>query len=581
MGYFREILYLIGSDRTKLPRMIFLFLIVSLIDAIGIGLIGPYVSLIMDPTSFNGRIVEITGVSLSGDAMLIAISSLLVGIFFIKGFAGIFILKMIVHFSYKQQVRLRSQLMHSYQSMSYIDYITRNSAEYIYAIQDLVSIFTGKIMMLGLKTTSDILVTFAIIFVLAWTDIKLLGVLLLLIGIVAITYDRLIRKSIQVYGKDANIASTKLVKGLSEGIEGMKEIRILGKAEYFHNVVHSEAVNFANNLKKTEVLTNIPRYLIEFVLITFLALIVIVELLGKGDINQLLPTIAMFGVASLKLIPSINSISNGIIQLRFNRNTVSLLHKDMKKYKDTKNLRKESSNKEFSILTLNSVKYRYPETSELVINDIDFSIKKGESIGLIGPSGSGKTTLVDVILGLLKPQEGDIVLNGKKINDCMDEWQNMVAYLPQQVFIIDDTLKNNIALGVEPTEINDKDLNEAIKLSKLVKVIDKLPKGLDTRLGERGISFSGGQRQRVALARAIYHKREILVMDEATSALDETTEKEVVDEIKRLKGDVTMIIIAHRYNTLKYCDRIYRLDGGRIVAEVTYEELTNESKVSK
>jgi len=163
----------------------------------------------------------------------------------------------------------------------------------------------------------------------------------------------------------------------------------------------------------------------------------------------------------------------------------------------------------------------------------------------------------------------------------MDEWQNMVAYLPQQVFIIDDTLKNNIALGVEPTEINDKDLNEAIKLSKLVKVIDKLPKGLDTRLGERGISFSGGQRQRVALARAIYHKREILVMDEATSALDETTEKEVVDEIKRLKGDVTMIIIAHRYNTLKYCDRIYRLDGGRIVAEVTYEELTNESKVSK
>ena len=164
--------------------------------------------------------------------------------------------------------------------------------------------------MVGLKTTSDILLTFAIIFVLAWTDIKLLGMLLLLVSIVVITYDRLIRKSIQVYGKDANIASTKLVKGLSEGIEGMKEIKILGKAEYFYNVVNSEAVNYANNLKKTQVLSNIPRYLIEFVLITFLALLVTVELLGRGDINQLLPTIAMFGVASLKLIPSINSMDS-------------------------------------------------------------------------------------------------------------------------------------------------------------------------------------------------------------------------------------------------------------------------------
>jgi len=576
MDYFREILYLLGNDRAKLPGMVLLFLIVSLLDVIGIGLIGPYVSLIMDPALLNGGIIEITGVSLSGDALVFAISAILVSVFFIKGIAGVFILKMIVSFSYKQQVSLRSRLMHSYQSMSYVDYVTRNSAEYIYAIQVLVSTYTGKIIMLGLKATSNILVTIAIILLLAWTDVKLLGMLLLLVSIVSIIYDRLIRKSIQLYGKDANIASTNLMKGLSEGVEGMKEIRILGKAEYFHDVVHSEAVKYANNLKTTEVLTSIPRYLIEFVLIAFLASMVTVELLNNGDINQLLPALSMFAVASLKLIPSINLIATGIVQFRFNRNTVSLLYKDIKKYEYTKNLRKESSNNEFSTLTLKSVKYRYPQADELVINGIDFSIKKGESIGLIGPSGSGKTTLVDVILGLLKPQEGDIILNGKKVNDCIGEWQNMVAYLPQEVFIIDDTLKNNIALGINPTEINDQDLNEAIEHSRLGMVIDKLPRGVDTRLGERGVSFSGGQRQKVALARAIYHKRKILVMDEATSSLDESTEKEVVDEIRRLKGDVTMIIIAHRYNTLKFCDRIYRLNGGRIVEELTYEELNNK-----
>jgi len=222
---------------------------------------------------------------------------------------------------------------------------------------------------------------------------------------------------------------------------------------------------------------------------------------------------------------------------------------------------------------LNSLSFQYPKAQTQAISNISLSIKNGESIGLIGSSGSGKTTLVDVILGLLVPSEGEIFLNGEKINDNMQEWQRMVAYLPQEVFIIDDTLKNNIALGVEPKDINDKDLKDALERSKLKEVISNLPEGVNTRLGERGISLSGGQRQRVAIARAIYHKREVLVMDEATSALDEQTEREVVNEIKRLKGNVTMIIIAHRHKTLAYCDRIYRLSNGCIVESLTYRDL--------
>jgi ATP-binding cassette, subfamily B, bacterial PglK len=585
MKYFKEILYLIGSDRKRLPWMVFLFLVVSLTDAIGIGLMGPYVSLLVNPslaeTGFLGSLFNyLEGFSSHQNFLLIFMSISLVSIFFIKGLAGILILKMIVNFAYKQQVRLRSELMNSYQSMQYVEYIRRNSSEYIYTIQDLVALFTGQIMLLGLKTISDILIAIAIIAVLAWTDLKLVLLLLLLVLFIGVLYDRLIRKSIQIYGRDANIASTKMVKAVSEGITGMKELRILGKSNYFYSVVFEQATLYAANLKKSYVLTSVPRYLIEFMLIFFLVLMVISELLVEGEILELIPTLAVFGIASMKLVPSINSIASGIIHFRFNRNTVSLLFKDMRKFENLNKFNQSNANlHNFQTLSLDAISYQYPETDDLVLDNISLTLKKGESIGLMGPSGSGKTTLVDIILGLLEPNKGNIKLNGDLINDHMSDLQTKVAYLPQQVFIIDDTLKNNIILGDESSELSDKNLDQAIKQSQLMEVLEKLPNGLNTRLGEHGISFSGGQRQRVALARAIYHQREILVMDEATSALDEATEKEVVDEIKRLRGVSTMIIIAHRIDTLKYCDRIYQINNGKIVDISSYDDLVKKRKI--
>jgi ABC-type multidrug transport system fused ATPase/permease subunit len=584
MRYLKEILYLIGSDKKKLPWMILLFLMVSLLDAIGIGLLGPYVSLIVDPSIAEEGILKVffdllSGFSSTQNGLLILMSVVLVFLFFVKSVAGILILKLIINFAYKQQVRIRGDLMKSYQSMKYVEYIRRNSSEYIFSIQELSAKFTGKIMMVGLRTISDILLTISIIIVLAWTDIKLVGVLLFLIAIVGLIFDRLIRKSVQIFGKNANIASTEMVKAVSEGITGMKEIRILGKAEYFYKIVFNEATNFADNAKKSDLRTNVPKYLFEFMVILFLTSMVIVELLVNGEMIKLIPTLAVFGLASMKLVPAISSISNGIIQLRFYRNTVSLLHKDMQKIEKLNKANEiNKSNELFNTLSLDAIKYKYPESKKSVLHGITMTINKGESIGIIGPSGSGKTTLVDIILGLLEPNEGDIKLNGRRINESMVDLQNKVAYLPQQVFILDDTLKNNIILG-EPisSETNDR-LNKAIKQSQLKELLDTLPKGLDTRLGEHGISFSGGQRQRVALARAIFHQKEILVMDEATSALDEATEKEVVDEIKRLKGVSTMIIIAHRLDTLKYCDQIYRIEDGKIVEINTYEELTKKRK---
>ena len=585
-SYFKEILYLLGKDKIKLPWMVFLFLCASLIDVIGIGLMGPYVSLIMDTSSDSSQeiigLIEKTGIFFSQNELLTITSIILISVFFVKGIVGMLILKMIISFSYKQQVQIRTKLMFTYQSMAYETYLKRNSSEFIYAIQELVAIFSGKVLIIGLKTLSDILITFAIVLLLAWKDIELLIILLIIVSMSAVIYERLIRKNIKVYGKRANEASIRMIQGISEGVTGFKEIRILDKSDYFNKLVKREAGIYAENLLITDVLTNIPRYLIEFVVITFLALMVIMEVLTTGNINQIIPTLAMFAVASLKLVPSINSISTGILNLHANRHTVSVLYEDLKKIRNiNEDNQTITNNDEFANFKLSSIKYKYPSAKDLALKEISFSIKKGEIIGIIGKSGSGKTTLVDIILGLLEPSNGEITLNNKVINGSMRKWQDMVAYIPQEVFMSDNTLINNIALGEESANIDQVSIDETILRSKLKSVVENLPNKGNTRLGENGITLSGGQKQRVSLARALYHNREVLVMDEATSALDEETEKEVISEIKRLKGDITMVVIAHRYNTLKYCDRIYRLDNGSIVEEITYESLISNQESAK
>ena len=209
------------------------------------------------------------------------------------------------------------------------------------------------------------------------------------------------------------------------------------------------------------------------------------------------------------------------------------------------------------------------------MKDISLEIRAGESIALIGPSGSGKTTLVDLLLGLLEPQQGEVRYNGKSIDTSLDEWRSNVAYLPQQVFLIDNTIRCNVALGCNETEIDDLKVCESLKKAKLSEFVDQLPQGIYTKIGERGVRISGGQRQRIALARAFYHERNVLVLDEATSALDYEIEQEIVDEIKHLKGEKTMIVIAHRLSTVRHCDRIYKLNQGKIIECGTPNEIIN------
>jgi len=576
--YLKEILVLLGPDRRRLPKLILLFLSVSLLDLAGIGLIGPYIAIVSNPQSATSVIEKVNSwinFPLDEGSLLILISSMLLIIFFIKTVSAIWINFTLVSFSVDQQIRLRKYLMKSYQALPYEVYIERNSSEYIHSTQTLVNKYSTGVILSGLRTLSDSIVAVAILILLAWTNLYAFLLLAGLMVLIIFSYDRIFRKNLSFIGRQTNIASNNMLQGVSEALEGLKEIRIFGCENYFYNKVKNSAKIFGVNDVRSSVISSAPRYILEFIMVLFIVLLVIVTLNFEENSQQLLPTLAVFGLATVRLLPAMTAFSGNLIQLRVNRDSVSLLYKDIKEMQSNKYIAKGSvvKDSEFKILSMNNVSFHYSASKKNALNQITLDLKAGESIGFIGSSGSGKTTLIDIMLGLLKPQHGSVSFNGSRLSEEIEDWHHHVAYIPQQIFLIDNSLKCNVALGVESEDIDEEKLINSLKKARLFDLMQQLPEGVDTVIGERGVKLSGGQRQRIALARAFYHERDVLIMDEATSALDNNTEREIVDEIKYLKGKITVIIIAHRLTTVQHCDRIYKIENTRIINSGTPKEI--------
>jgi len=583
--YLRQILHLLGKDKKKIPFLIFVFLVLSILDLVGIGLIGPYIALVTDvdvASVFFSGIAEFFDLPGDGDLLLRVLSYVLLSVFTIKTIFAIWINKSIIQFSENQQVRLKSFLMQAYQSLPYTEYIRRNSSEYVYSIQQLTSQYSGQVVLPLLRTVSDGMVALFILILLAFQDMFALTLLVFLLGLMITLNDVFFRDSLKTYGEEINNASAITIQGVREGMDGLKEIRVLGKERHFYQMVHINAKKQAFFGTKALTLSMSPKYMLELTMISFVVLFVLGTLFLGGNIDTLLPTLSVFGVASLRLFPAANTLIQSLIQIRYSRDSVSRLYNDYYKLKQPSGKEDQPVStqmpKQFQVLKLDRVSFTYPQSEFKALNEISLEINAGESIGLIGPSGSGKTTLVDMLLGLLEPQQGNIQYNGEGVKTVLQQWRSQAAYIPQQVFLIDDTLRHNVAFGIDNDEIDNDRLQESLRQSKLIKVVEQLPQGVETILGENGVRLSGGQRQRVALARAFYHGRDILVMDEATSALDDQTEQEIVKEIDQLKGKKTMIVIAHRLTTLKHCDRIYKLENGRVVAVGSYKELIQDAK---
>jgi ATP-binding cassette, subfamily B, bacterial PglK len=579
--FLQQVIYLLEQDKRKLPFMVIIFLMSSILDLLGIGIIGPYIALLTDVDIYDGALKKFTkflGFPQERRDLLIWLGYLLLSIFFVKTIVAVWINKIIVKFSERQHVRLISFLMSSYQSLPYVKYIKRNSAEYIYSIHQLSNLYANHVVSPLLRMVSDGIIVSLVIVFLAWQNFEALALLVGFLGIILIIYDVLFRTKMNYYGEQCNIVSEAIMQSVSEGIEGLKEIRILGKEKYFYENVMEDSNRLAFFAVKASVVSMSLRYLLELTMIAFIVALVLGTLLVEGNLELLLPTLSVFGVASLRLFPAANTFMQSLMQMRYGRNSVTRLFADVTDIKKSAKvyegaMKTDKINSSFKTLTLKKVCFFYPDSKFKALNEISLEIRAGESIGFVGPSGSGKTTLLDTLLGLFEPQEGSIEFNGKNIKNYLQEWQSQVAYIPQQIFLIDGTLSQNVTLGINDNEIDELKLNESLRQARLSDLVKSLPQGINTILGERGIRFSGGQRQRVALARAFYHGRDVLVMDEATSALDDDTENEIVAEIERLKGKKTMIVIAHRLTTLKHCDRIYELREGKIINMGSYNKI--------
>jgi ABC-type multidrug transport system fused ATPase/permease subunit len=577
--YLQKVFYLLDDDKQKIPILTLLFILLSLFDIFGISIVASYLSFISNDIAVDNlmiQIFEIIGWSIEKDRLLLNMGLLIIAVFLVKTFFSISLNKFIIKFSLKQKVKLSSFLMNAYQSLPYVQYLNRNSSEYIYSIQNHTETFSGLILLL-LRTFSDFIVAFFIVLLLAWHNIYILIFLAIIVGFVVWVYDSLFSRNIDKFGKKVNAANNLLIRGVSEGISGLKEVRVLGKEAYFYKMVYTGIRDSAYYNSKLKIATSIPRYLIEFVMVFFIiSIVIIVVFIGNG-LDTLFSTLAIFGIAALRLLPVVSALSNTLIFLRFSSDSVKKLFNDVQKFKKTKIKRVvdgyQLSSEKFREFELDNVSFSYPDKASDVIKNISIKVAAGEAVGIIGPSGAGKTTLIDLILCLLDPSDGSIKYNDSESELSLLEWQSQIAYLPQQVFIIDDSLKANIALGVD--NVDNTQLNYSIKKAKLESLVNYLSDGVETFIGEKGIRLSGGERQRVALARAFYHDKNILVMDESTSSLDIETEKEIIKEIKDLHGVKTLIVIAHRMSTIQHCDRIYRIEKGRVIKSGKFEEVVS------
>jgi ATP-binding cassette, subfamily B, bacterial PglK len=384
------------------------------------------------------------------------------------------------------------------------------------------------------------------------------------------------------------IAREETLKAVGHGLGGVKETRVIGCEEFFQHELNYQTLQEAQMETRFQGAQYVPRTLIETILVVSVISFVSISLFLSGQrFQDSIAAMGIFAVASIRLVPAASQFVEGLGKIRHSVHTLDILYLDLKDIEiqkfeiTTPGVNSYSSSVPSSSLALtytqelelNNLLYRYPGSSTYSLNKVSFRILKGESIGLIGKSGAGKTTLVDIILGLLIPESGDIRVDGQSIYQNMSAWKQLICYIPQTIFLTDDTIERNIAFGVPSDKIDTERLWHAIKSAQLEDLIEDLPEGVYTPVGERGVRLSGGQRQRIGIARALYHQREILVLDEATSALDNETEKLISDSIKSLAGSKTLIIIAHRLSTLEHCDRIFELEKGRIVRVGSYGDI--------
>ena len=589
MDYLSKFLFVISAKKIKLLLIVTLFITISLLDAIGIGLIGPFIGLAVKPETIQGNVwlSNLYGyLKLSSINQFIALLGLFVVIlFYFKSFFYYQIQTYVLRFCYSQQVLLRLRMLRTYLSLPYTFYLKTNSAHVIQNISGESANFTYSIAIPLLNSIANLFVLVVLLLLMAKTDllatVSIFG--LLLIVIVPFHY---LRHKVSAWGKSGLEANTETIRVVNHAIGGLKTTKLIGCENFFENQLLAQSNKYAKAASLFHSFQQLPRIVIETLLITFVVGFVSLSLIIAERSDSLVSVLGIFAIASVRIIPSASQLLTCMGVLRNNKPTLDRIYLDLKELETPESLNYlgMSGNKVDAVnnnqvhpfadkLVIDKLNYSYPAAARQALVDVSLTIRKGESIALIGKSGAGKTTLSDVFLGLLIPQSGDIQVDGLSVYSDLRAWQNLIGYIPQSIFLMDDTIERNIAFGLPDDQIDQQKLDKAIKSAQLSELVEQLPEGVHTFVGENGVRLSGGQRQRIGIARALYYEREILVLDEATSALDNETESLISEALRELGRTKTMIVIAHRLTTVEHCDRIYEMSNGQIVRSGSYQEI--------
>lgn len=558
--------------------LFFVMIIGAALESVGIGAILPLISLMGQPDFLDEHqelaiIVQKFGID-THEKLIMAGAIVLIVLYVLKNayIAGEIYLQR--NFAKKNQILYSKELLATYLAKPYIFHVNNNTAFLLRNVSSgAVAVFNGLLMPV-FSLLTELVTALAIWLMLVTIDAFTAIVVASIMALMIYAIIRMFRKQVIKQGKLQNDAVAEYGKWINQSLGAVKETKVLRREKFFVEEFNNGYKKYAAAVQKYSFMNEMPRVIIETMVVTGLLALIIYKLLTGEKPSDIVPVLGVLALAAFRLMPSANRIVgyyNGIKNQMpfFNEIYPDLLNIKNNLLQGQRIIRKEKETRLTfrDRLIVDNVVFSYPENQEDILQGVSFEIPKGKFVGIVGPSGAGKTTFVDIMLGLLEPSGGRILCDGTDINKNIRAWQANLAYVPQDIYLIDGTIKENIALGVKYEDIDDDIIDEVLHMAELYDFVHSLPKGTATFVGERGVKLSGGQRQRIGIARALYQQPEVLILDEATSALDNETEKSITDTILKLKGQITIIAIAHRVSTLEQCDFKIKFENGKATRE--------------
>lgn len=545
-------------------------------ELLGVSAIIPFVTSIIDPDSLLQRwyvrvVYDYLNLK-SSQQLIIIMAAFLILVYIVKNVYLCVMYYSQYLFTYKNQYRLSQQMLANYINRPYAFHLNSSSAELLRNIkEDTEGCYSFVLCVVQLISEVAVCAVLAVYLFIKDKSITI-GITILLFMYVML-YLFVMKKRMRKLGQREREQLKFMNKWIMEALGGIKETKILMRENYFQGKFNADTDGLAKTRIGYSIITYIAKPTVETVCIGGLLSVVALKIYRGVDASYFIPIVSVFAVAAFRLLPSLNRITTYLSMIMLRKPSVDALYKDITdiaQNSDYTNREKYLSTNTFIYehkIEMKNVSFRYEGTEQDVLSDVSLSIPKNKSVAFIGPSGGGKTTLADLLLGILEPDEGQIIIDGQDIKNNKREWYGKLGYIPQTIFLLDDTIKNNIVFGVPENEIDYERLVAAMQEAQIYEFVQGQPQGWDTMVGERGVRLSGGQRQRIGIARALYNNPEILILDEATSALDNDTESAIMEAIDRLGGKKTLIIIAHRLSTIKNCDIVYKVDQKQVIRE--------------